>query len=174
MRKSLKFTLITAIVIATIFCFTTPVFGAPGGFDEFGYNYKARVFAGPADGVDRILNQMVWGDPTYANDHLVMKWSKAWDDAKFGPDGKAASGDELPWTPEAWVNNEWNGKVQGGSGITEICKIVWVGPELEASPYWRDGGVAIWGQFELIMDNYAGMHDTYTFVHATPAGYGAK
>lgn len=26
---------------------------------------------------------MVWGDPTYANDHLVMKWSKAWDDARF-------------------------------------------------------------------------------------------
>lgn len=43
------------------------------GFDEFGYNYQARVFVGKADGVDRILDGKVWGDSTYANDWLVMK-----------------------------------------------------------------------------------------------------
>ncbi|PJE63372.1 hypothetical protein COU89_03700 [Candidatus Roizmanbacteria bacterium CG10_big_fil_rev_8_21_14_0_10_45_7] len=32
-------------------------------------------------------------------------------------------------------------------------KIVWVGPELEASPCWREGGYPIWGQFEVIMDH---------------------
>ncbi len=53
------------------------------GFDEFGYNYTARIFVGPADGVDRNLDGKVWGDPTYANDRLKMVWSKAWDDAKF-------------------------------------------------------------------------------------------
>ncbi len=28
---------------------------AGGGFDEFGYNYTARIFVGPADGYDRVL-----------------------------------------------------------------------------------------------------------------------
>ncbi len=71
----------------------TPALAAgPKGFDEFGYNYQARLFNGPADGVDRLLDNAVWGDDAYANDHLVMKWSKAWDDARFN--GAA-------WTPDA-------------------------------------------------------------------------
>ena len=45
------------------------------GFDQFSYNRQARLFQGPADGVDRMLDGMVWGDPTSANDHLEMKWS---------------------------------------------------------------------------------------------------
>jgi hypothetical protein len=92
---------------------------AKGGFDEFGYNYQARVFVGKADGVDRVLDGAVWGDPTYANDHLVMKWSKAWDDARFHG---------APWTPDAWEDNEWNGAVPGGSGEVWHYKIIWVGP----------------------------------------------
>lgn len=136
---------------------------AAGGFDEFGYNYQARVFVGPADGVDRVLDGTVWGDPTYANDHLVMKWSKAWDEARFHG---------APWTPDAWEDNEWNGQVPGGSGISEHYKIIWVGPELEASEYWVDGGYAVWGQFEVIFDHST--DPTVEFVHAIPTGYGAK
>ena len=49
---------------------------AKGGFDQFGYNYQAMVFVGPADGIDKVLDGKVWGDSTYANDRLVMKWSK--------------------------------------------------------------------------------------------------
>jgi len=142
----------------------TPFALAGGGFDEFGYNYQARLFVGKADGVDRNLDGTVWGDPTYANDHLVMKWSKGWDDARF----HGAS-----WGPDTWEDNEWNGMVPGGSG--EIChyKIIWVGSELQDSPYWRDGGYAIWGQFEVLMDHCTidGEHIWYT--HAAPSGYGA-
>ena len=144
---------------------TTPVLAAQSadkGFDEFGYNYQARLFAGPADGVDRVLDGTVWSDPTYANDHLVMKWSKAWDDARFH--GAA-------WTPDAWVTNEWNGSVPGGSGIGEHCKVIWVGPQLENSPYWRAGGYAIWGEFEAIMDFYTHT-DAYPRIFATPNGLG--
>ena len=135
---------------------------AAGGFDEYGYNYDARLFNGPADGSDRTLDGTVWGDPTYANDKLVMKWSKAWDDARFHG---------APWTPEAWVDNEWNGNVPGGSGYTEHVKIVWVGPELEDSPYWRPGGAAIWGQFEILMDQGTGPNGHEWYTHATPTGY---
>jgi len=162
MRKFLKITLVSAIVIVVTLCFTTPIFAAPGG-DEFGYNYKARIFVGPADGVDRILDGKVWGDPKYAKDHLVMKWSKAWDDARFK--GTA-------WTQDAWENNEWNGMIPGGSGEVWHYKIIWVGSDLENSPYWRDGGYAIWGQFEVIMSQGVAGGEHIWDTHAIPTGYG--
>ncbi len=135
------------------------------GFDQFGYNYKARIFVGAADGVDRTLDGTVWGDPTYAKDHLVMKWSKAWDDARF-------HGAE--WTPEAWVDNEWNGMVPNGSGATEHCKIIWVGLELQDSPYWREGGTPIWNEFEVILDQGKTADGHQWWTHAVPTGYGGN
>ena len=133
------------------------------GFDQFGYNYNARQFVGPADGVDRVLDGKVWGDPTYAKDHLKMTWSKAWDDARFNGD---------LWNKDAWEDNQWNGMVPGGSGEVWHYKIVWVGPSLADSPYWRPGGHAVWGQFEVLMShgNVDGVHIWDT--HANPSGYG--
>jgi hypothetical protein len=134
------------------------------GFDQFGYNYQARLFQGLADGVDRNLDGTVWGDPTYAKDQLVMKWSKGWDDARFNG---------APWGPEAWEDNEWNGKVPGGSGYTEHVKVIWVGPDLETSQYWRPGGYPIWGQFEVIMDQGIDPVLGHTwYAKAIPNGYG--
>jgi hypothetical protein len=159
MKKTLFAFATAAILLLTL---ATPVVAA-GGFDEYGYNYQARLFNGKADGIDRFLDGMVWGDPTYANDRLVMKWSKAWDDARFN--GAA-------WTPDAWETNEWNGAFPGGSGEVWHYKIVWVGPELENSLYWRDGGYAVWGQFEVIMDQGVadGVHTWFT--KANPNGFG--
>jgi len=154
-----------AIVVMALMLMLVGSAFAAGGFDEFGYNYQARVFVGKADGVDRTLDGKVWGDPTYANDHLVMKWSKAWDDARF-------YGAE--WRPEAWEDNEWNGAVPGGSGEVWHYKIIWVGAvgTLEHDLYWREGGYMIWGQFEVIMDHGTidGIHSF--LAHATPNGYG--
>src|SRR3990172_7319542 len=97
-------------VCAVAFLLALPVATfAEKGFDEFGYNYEARIFVAEADGVDRMLDSTVWGDPTYANDHLVMKWSKAWDAARF--EGAA-------WTCEAWTTNQWNGMMPDGSQST--------------------------------------------------------
>jgi len=154
-------TLFVLILLAVTMA--APMVFAQGGFDEFGYNYKARVFVGPADGVDRSLDGTVWGDPIYANDRLVMKWSKAWDDARFH---------SAAWTPQAWCSNEWNGMVPGGSGEIWHYKIIWVGQDLENSPYWRDGGYPIWGQFEVIMSHGTvdGEHIWETLV--SPNGYG--
>lgn len=153
-------------VSATLILLATSAFPAfaAGGFDQFGYNYQARVFVGKADGVDRTLDGTVWGDTTYANDHLVMKWSKAWDDARFHG---------APWTPDAWVDNEWNGSVKNGSGVGEHVKIIWVGSGLESSQYWRPGGYSIWGEFEVIFDHYTGQNGEW-FAHAVPAGYGGN
>jgi hypothetical protein len=155
--------LLTALaLLAVLVGSVAPVF-AQGGFDQFGYNYQARIFVGKADGVDRILDGKVWGDPTYANDHLVMKWSKGWDDARFHG---------APWTPAAWEDNEWNGNVEGGSGEIWHYKIIWVGSAGEGSLYWREGGYLVWGQFEVIMSHGTVANEHIWETHATPTGYG--
>ncbi len=58
MKRSI---LVTLASLALLVVGAVPV-GA-GGFDEYGYNYTARVFSGPADGVDRTLDGTVWGTP---------------------------------------------------------------------------------------------------------------
>ncbi len=136
---------------------------AKSGFDEFGYNYQARLFTGAADGVDRVRDGKLWGDATYAKDKLVMKWSKAWNDARFGTSA---------WTCDAWTDNEWNGKAPGGSGEVWHYKIVWVGPELRNSSCWRPGGYAIWGQFEVIFSQGTVANKHFWETHASPVGYG--
>lgn len=136
---------------------------AQQGFDQFGYNYQARIFNGKVDGVDRNLDGTVWGDPAYANDKLVMKWSKAWDEARFN--GK-------DWTCDAWEDNEYNGKVPGGSGEIWHYKISWVGSALEDSSCWREGGYSIWGQFEVTFSQGTVANEHFWETHASPSGYG--
>ncbi len=141
---------------------------AAGGFNQFGYNYGARIFSGPADGIDKNLDGLVYGDPTYANDHLVMKWNAAWDTCNV------ADSDSVSACAGAWTDNEWNGNVPGGSGDSEHYKIIWVGSAGKSSSYWKAGGYLVWGNYEVVMDqgSIAGSHVWYT--HAIPNGYGAK
>jgi len=138
------------------------------GFDEFGYNYNAGNFVGTgSEWCQGKLGQTktycdTYMDP-YHNDHLKMKWSKAWDDARFH------GGD---WTCDAWVDNQWNGAFPEGSGEVWHSRIVWVGSDLEESECWRDGGSPIWESFEILMDHGVAdnIHEWWT--NTTPAGYG--
>lgn len=160
--------LLVAKQAGTLITEQSNVEAAGKGFDQYGYNYDARLFQGAADGVDRNLDGTVWGDATYGKDRLVMKWSKAWDAARFG--GEA-------WTADAWEDNEWNGMFPGGSGQVWHYKVIWVGPALQSSQYWRPGGYAIWGEFEVIMDQgvdktLGALHSW--FAHAAPNGYRAR
>ena len=160
---------ILAVMLVMLLAIAGTAFAAQSttkGFDQYGYNYNARIFVGAADGVDKNFDGKVWGDSTYANDLLVMKWSKAWDDARFH--GAA-------WTSDAREDNEWNGMNPDGSSSNWHYKIVWVGAELQNSPYWHEGGYPIWGQFEVLMDQ--GMDPSLGpghiwFAHAIPTGYG--
>lgn len=156
-------------VVALILGFSSGTSAAgPKGFNEFGYNYSARIFNGPADGVDKVLDGKVWGDPTYAKDLLVMKWNAEWD-----------RGNAEGWTDsagyDAWENNEWNGMVPGGSGAVWKYKIVW-SASCTRSNTPPAGGYCIWGQFAVLMDQgkdpNIGPGHTW-FAHASPTGYGA-
>lgn len=114
--------------------------------------------------MDRVLDGKLWGDPTYANDRLKMTWSKAWDEARF---------QGAPWTCDAWEDNQWNGAVPGGSGEVWHYKIKWVGPELESSPCWVEGGYLVWGPFEVIMDQGTADGEHTWYAHGIPSGYNA-
>lgn len=116
--------------------------------------------------MDKNLDGTVWGDPTYANDRLVMKWNAAWDACN------AAGGDDPASCAGAWTTNEWNGMVPGGSGMTDHYKVIWVGSLGEASPYWAVGGYSVWGNYEVVMDQGTDSTGHFWFALATPNGLG--
>lgn len=138
------------------------------GFDEFGYNNTARIFNGSADGVDRLLDDQVWGDPTYANDHLVMKWNATWDNCN--DDGN----NSVDACLGAWTSNEYNGAIPNGSGEVWHYKIIWVGSLGTLSPYWINGGYVVWGNYEVIMDHGTTDGEHVWYAHGIPTGYGTN
>ena len=144
------------VVLLIVSIFALNVSAATGGFDENGYNYKARIFVGPADGADKKLDGMVWGDSVYAADHLVMKWNKAWDDCN------TAGYDNATVCAGAWTTNQWNGMNPDGSQTIYSYKMIWVGSLGETSPYWKEGGDLIWGNYEIIAEQ--GMEDGEHFM----------
>lgn len=135
------------------------------GFNEFGYNYNARLFNGTGESWSLAKELPADYLGIYANDKLVMKWNAEWD-----------RGNDEGWNdPEgydAWCTNEWNGSILNGSGESETVKIIWVGAELEDSTLWREGGYGIWGQFEVIMDKYVGQGEHEVLAHALSNGLG--
>ena len=139
--------------------------GAPG-FNQCGYNYVARVFSGPADGAERILDGTVYTDPTYANDHLVMKWDTAWDACN------AHGYNDPNYCLGAGVTNEWNGMVPGDGPVTERVKTIRIGSLAYDGPWWVVGRCSIWGNYETIMDQ--GMVNSQDEVWAFVAPNGLK
>jgi hypothetical protein len=168
LKRTLNLVLVLILLAST---FSIAYAGKPStkGFDESGYNRTARIFNGTAWSwcMDKVGSES-WcesylGD--YANDKLVMKWNAEWDR------GNAEGWINPPY--DAWENNQWNGKVPGGSGDVWHYKIVWVGNCTADPTLVPDGGYCTWGQFATIMDQgtTSGVHEW--FAHAVPSGYGS-
>ncbi len=157
------------VPVSSVGTLNTPQLDKTTGFDEWGYNRSARIFNGTAWGW--CMGKV--GDPEWCesylgdtkNDHLVMKWNAEWDR------GNAEGWLLGPY--RAYENNEWNGKVPGGSGDVWHYKIVWVGTCGGEGELLPNGGYCIWGQFEVLMDQGTsdGVHEW--FAHAIPNGYGS-
>ncbi|MHB8772386.1 MAG: hypothetical protein ACYC7J_15435 [Syntrophales bacterium] len=155
------------------------------GYDQWGYNYQARMFNGTYCDAYR---DAAWCQP-YKDDELEMKWNDAW------MSNKDCSGDGLldrhygfPTYrgSGAWETNhqkgtyvDANGKKQRWSYFVKI-----VAAPLDATlvnGFWcaADGSVigpAIWGEFAIIQEIY---NDTGTgdhgvsYVSPYSAGFGA-
>ena len=160
------------VVLALTMATTNPVAaGGGGGFDQYGYNLTARIFNGT---LSQWCAKKGITDPTTCgyygfgsvNDQLIMKWNADWDR------GNAENWSKPPYN--AWVDNEWNGKVTNGSGYVWHYKIVWVG-DYSANPKLIPAGAyGIWGQFAVIMDQGTSPTGSHTsFALGNPAGYGA-
>ena len=139
------------------------------GFDDSGYNRTARIFNGTAmEWCMEKVGNVAWCEDYLgesAIDKLIMKWNAEWDR------GNAEDWGNPPYN--AWENNQWNGKVPGGSGDVWHYKIVWVGAcGADGTPI-DNGGYCIWGQFEVLSDHGTadGVHTWLT--HAKPNGYGS-
>lgn len=143
---------------------TVKVFAANGGgFNEYGYNYTARIFNGTGlswcneIGITDVgsCNSELGGPFSY--DKLVMKWNAQWDNCN----NKGYT--DPTYCLGAWLDNEWNGNVTGGSGAIWHYKIIWVGPSGESSQYWVPGGELVWGNYEIVMDQGTNKTGAYTY-----------
>lgn len=164
--KKLLIVATISLVLGLLAYNSTAVLANEKGFDEFGYNRQANIFVGAADGVDRNLDGKVWGDPTYANDHLKMKWNEEWNR------GNAEGWNDPDGYYGAWTDNQWNGKIPNGSGEIWYYKIRWVGPCGSTGNSLPSGGYCIWGQFEVSMSHGTVANEHFWDAHAIPAGFG--
>ena len=158
--------------VITVMLLMTRTVMAQGGFDEYGYNTKARNFVGTC--VSWGMGKYGWTETQaeawcgiYANDKLVMKWNAEWD-----------RGNDENWSNppyDAWCDNKWNG-MAGGSGETWYYMNRWVGDCVNHPELLPEGSYCIWGQFEVTLS-----HGTYPVeghvehlwdAHAIPAGVG--
>ncbi len=159
-------------IILGIFVFSfalVSVAFAAGGFNEFGYNYDARIFNGTGESWSLAKGLPANYLGIYAKDKLVMKWNAEWDR------GNAEGWSNPPYA--AWENNEWNGKVKGGSGEIWHYKIAWdAGCAKDGKPSTqavKGTPYCLWGPFSMLMSQGTVGNEHIWDVLLKPAGYGA-
>jgi hypothetical protein len=141
------------------------------GFDDWGYNYQARIFNGKY--CDAYRNAS-WCQP-YANDELVMKWNDAWlSNADCNGDGLLDRhyGFASYKGSGAWLTNhqkgnylDANGKKQRWEYFTKIVAAPADAALVGGTWMSADGteiGPGIWVEFVIIQEVY---NDTGTGEH---------
>ncbi len=154
------------------------------GYDQWGYNYQARMFNGTY--CDAYRNA-AWCQP-YLEDNLLMKWNDAWLsnvdrdgdfklDRHYGFPSYIGSG--------AWLTNHMSGEYDDGAG--GVCKWNYF-VKIVAAPanavktggtWFTASGVeigpVIWGEFAIIQevsnDPCTGQHGQ-TYNAPAPTGFG--
>jgi hypothetical protein len=150
------------------------------GYDEWGYNYQARLFNGFYCDAYR---DAAWCQP-YKNDQLMMKWNDAWLSNKdCDGDGKLDRHYGLPSYKGsgAWLTNHMWGEYPDGTKWNYFVKIVAAPADatsVDGFWYTANGvkiGPVIWGEFAIIQevsnDPYLGDHGLLSKSEA-PLGFG--
>lgn len=153
------------------------------GYDEWGYNYQARMFNGKYCDAYRNAD---WCQ-AYKEDNLTMKWNDAWMsnkdcdgdgklDRHYGHDSYIGSG--------AWLTNHMSGtyvddgKTQKWNYFVKIVAAPADATKEDVVWYTADNveiGPVIWGEFAIIQQVY---NDTGTGEHGieykspSPVGFG--
>lgn len=136
---------------------------AARGFDQYGYNRCAGIFNGIADGLNRVNGDNELG--VYSQDHLVMKWNEAWSACNANRTAANCAG--------AWLTNEWNGQIAGGSGESWHYKNVWVGNCIDNPALVPVGGYCIWGEYAVVLSHGTVANEHFWDAHARPNGFGS-
>lgn len=142
------------------------------GYDQWGYNYQARMFNGLYENFTRPTPPV-----TESTTNLIMKWSDDWlsnqdctGDGKLDRDGDTG-------ISKGWLTNHFEGDYLGDDGeyhhYTYFVKIVYVGPAPPADPW---AGKRIWDLYAIIEevynDPYGGFHGVVRANLVNPAGLG--
>ena len=150
---------------------------AKGGFDEFGYNYNARLFNGWYGYYDRSI-EGGWVAGT-GDAWLIMKWSKDWVPMEDEPVGAWVTNhwywysndyDEETWY--GWDTRvEWTDKntvPEAKYYIVEFLKIQKVNNDPEAWEKYQAGGAysAGWGTYESGVPKYVVFQDVVSVYNA--------
>lgn len=154
-------------------------------YDQWGYNYQARIFNG---GYCDAYRDAAWCQP-YADVDLIMKWNDAWlsnkdcDDDElldryFGYDSYIGS--------DAWLTNHQSGYVEDDKGRlrkwTYFVKIIAAPADgyVQGGKWYTAGGTeigpVIWGAFAIVEevsnDPVNGLHGIL-YLSPTGPGFGA-
>jgi len=162
------------VVAALVLVLPTAVLAAKPadkGFDEFGYNYNARLFNSWYGYYDRDI-EGGWVTGT-GDAWLVMKWSKNWIPMIDEPVGAWCTNhwvwysndyDEETWY--GWdIRLDWNeesGIPEAEYKVEEFLKIMKVGDNLEEWARYEAGGAvsAGWGTYDSGVPKYVVFQDT--------------
>jgi len=165
-----------AIVVAAVLllAIAAPVMAAPPadnkGFDEFGYNYGARLF----NGWDGYYDRDIEGGPVPGTNDawLVMKWSKDWEPMIDQPVGAWVtnhftwySNDYAEATWYGWDTREdWTDKDSPPSAtykVTEFAKLMKVSDDPDEWARYQAGGAfdCGWGTYLSRVPRYVAFQD---------------
>ena len=165
---------IVALTLSLLLALTSaPVLAAKPadkGFDEFGYNYNARLF----NGWDGYCDRDIEGGPIPGTNDawLVMKWSKNWEPMADQPVGAWCTNhftwysndyDEATWygwdTREEWTDA--SAPPEASYRIEEFAKIMKVGDDEEEWARYEAGGAfdVGWGSYSSGVPKYVAFQD---------------
>lgn len=146
-----------------------------GGFDEYGYNYKARLYNGWYGHYDRDTTGGT-GDAW-----LTMKWSRDWTPQADEPVGAWCT-NHITWYSNDYNEDTWYGwtsrvpwnedtEPNADYKITEFVKIMKVSNDEDAWEEYEDGGAyGVWGAtYDNGVPKYVVFQDTVT-VYDTETG----
>jgi hypothetical protein len=147
------------------------------GFDEYGYNYNARLFNGwYGSWWDKKYNEQVGT----LNAWIVMKWSKDWAPMADEPIGAWCTNHWLSYSDDyeestwyGWdTRKEWTEKSlppEAEYRMEEFLKIMKVGDNENEWERYMDGGAysAMWGNYDSGVPKYVVFQDTIDIYDAS-------